>query len=76
MLIRHGMKEEESRHFYTNCKEEKHVKRTRKLEEEEEASSYWFFTDQLQITLSIFWTKYKRKEITKGSKEIHREKML
>jgi len=32
------MKKQESRHFYTNCKEEKHVTRIRELEEEEEAS--------------------------------------
>ena len=33
---------------------------------------YWFVTDQLQNThfiLSIFWTKYKRKEITKDLKK-------
>jgi len=34
------MKEQESRYFYSNCKEEKYVKRIRKLEEEKEARLY------------------------------------
>jgi len=34
------MKEQESRHFYTNCKEEKNVKRAMKLEKENEVYLY------------------------------------
>ena len=49
--------------------EEKHVKRIRELEEEEEASLHWFVIDQLQDTHSLFSELNTREKNYKRSKE-------
>ena len=61
------MRKQESRHFYTDCKKEKHVKRTRKLDKKKkQARIDLSLINYKTLTLSIFWNKYKRKEITNG----------
>jgi len=54
-LARHETRKYESKYFYTNCKKKNHVKITRKLEEEEEASLHLIVTDQLQNTYSLYF---------------------
>ena len=63
--------QQESRHFYTNCKKEKHVKRTMKIDKEDEVSLYWFVTDQIQCThsLSLFSRLLKEKKLQKDLKK-------
>ena len=64
-LARHGIEMQENKHHYTICKERKLVKRTKKLEEEEEGACidwHWSIIELL-LSLSTFWTN-KEKKIT------------
>ena len=54
-LARHGIEMQENKHHYTICKERKLVKRTKKLEEEEEGACIYCHWSITKFSHSLYF---------------------